>query len=81
MRFKITSVNNIDGFSKALDACIGNVELITEEGERLNLKSKLSQLISINTILSGVSKLENIELYIENETDVVILMNYISSEK
>ena len=39
-------MNNVDvhEFVKALDSCKGNVYLITEEGDRFNLRSKLSQL-------------------------------------
>ena len=34
-------------FLEAVDLCKGNVFLVTEEGDRLNLKSKLSQFIGI----------------------------------
>lgn len=81
MKLKLTKVNNIEGFSKALGNCGGNVELYTEEGDKLNLKSKLSQLISLNTILCGTSQLNNIKLYIEDAKDAAILMQYIAGEK
>ena len=38
---KIKNITDIDGFFKVIDSCQGKVELITGEGDRLNLKSKL----------------------------------------
>ena len=41
-------LDNIDvaTLMKALDECKGNVILLTDEGDRFNLKSKLSQMTS-----------------------------------
>ncbi len=80
MIFKITKVNNVDAFCKALDRCSGNVELISDEGDRINLKSKLAQLLTVNTILNGVSKLTNLELSIEKQEDARILLEYVADE-
>ena len=40
-------MNNIDAqkFVEALDKCKGNVYLVTDENDKFNLKSKLSQQI------------------------------------
>ena len=40
---KIKNIKDVDGFFKVIDSCAGKVELITGEGDRLNLKSKLCQ--------------------------------------
>ena len=40
-------------FIKALDTCTGDVFLETEDGDVLNLKSKLCQIMGIATILNG----------------------------
>ena len=37
---------------KVIDSCQGKVELVTGEGDRLNLKSKLSQFLSLANIFS-----------------------------
>lgn len=81
MKFKITKVLNLEGFQKALDRCKGKVEIHTDEGDCLNLRSKLSQLISLNEILCGTSQLDNLELYIESAEDAALLMEYIAGEK
>ena len=42
---KITNIDNPKEFFKELENCKGKIELITNEGDRLNLKSKLCQYI------------------------------------
>ncbi len=81
MEIRLSRVHNIEGFEKALNNCNGRVELKTKEGDLLNLRSELSKLISINTILDSVSELDNITIHIEREKDAVILMQYIAGEK
>ena len=43
---KVEKVTNIPEFFKIVDSCKGRVELLTGEGDRLNLKSKLCQFLS-----------------------------------
>lgn len=50
---KVQNITDIEGFFKAIDGCKGKVELVTGEGDRLNLKSKLSQYVSLATIFSN----------------------------
>lgn len=44
---------NLQEFMKAIDLCKGAVYLVTPEGDRLNLKSKLCQLIGLTTLIEG----------------------------
>ncbi len=44
---------DFDHFLKAIDSCKGDVYLETVDGDILNLKSKLCQMIGISTILSN----------------------------
>ena len=50
---KVTNITNIEGFFKTVDSCKGKVELLTGEGDRLNLKSKLCQYVSMANIFSN----------------------------
>ncbi len=52
---KSISMHDIDvhAFIKALDQAKGNVYLVTEENDRFNLKSKLSQLAGIINLIEG----------------------------
>ena len=51
----VWSLTNIDvnEFLALIDSCKGNVYLVTEEGDRLNLKSKLCQLIGLKNLIKG----------------------------
>lgn len=50
-------LHNVDfaEFIKAVDACKGDVYLETKEGDVLNLKSKLCQVLGLSAVLSGAS--------------------------
>ena len=43
---KIQNITDVDKFFKVIDECKGVVELVSPEGDRINLKSKLSQYLS-----------------------------------
>lgn len=51
----VISLHNIDvsKFLTVLDTCKGNVFLVTREGDHLNLKSKLCQLIGLTQLIEG----------------------------
>ena len=66
---KINGIKNAQEFFKVVDSCIGRVELLTGEGDRLNLKSKLCQYISMTQLFS---KSEDLHLeVIESEEEVL----------
>ena len=43
---KFHNVTNLEGFFDAVNKCTGDVKLITQEGDCLNLKSTLCQYVS-----------------------------------
>ena len=49
----VMSLHNIDvsEFLDVLDTCKGNVYLVTYEGDKLNLKSRLSQLTGLTKLI------------------------------
>lgn len=55
MDYKKIALHNVDfdDLIKVIDSCKGNVYLETEDGDSLNLKSKLSQMLGLSTILSS----------------------------
>ncbi len=67
---KVQNITDIEGFFKVVDQCRGKVELVTGEGDRLNLKSKLSQYVSMANIFSNgeIPELE-ILAYEKEDTD------------
>ena len=70
---KIQNITNIEKFFEVVDSCKGKVELVTGEGDRLNLKSKLSQYVSMANIFSNgeIPELEVIA-YEKEDTDKLI---------
>ena len=70
---KVQNITDIEGFFKVVDECKGKVELVTGEGDRLNLKSKLSQYVSMANIFSNgaIPELEVIA-YEKEDTDKLI---------
>ena len=67
---KILELHDIDvpGFLKVLDTCRGNVYLMTREGDKLNLKSKLCQLVGLTKLIEG-GKIAEAFVMCDNEED------------
>ncbi len=42
---RVTGIKDVEAFIKVIDSCSGRVELVTAEGDRLNLKSRLAQYV------------------------------------
>ena len=65
---KVQNIKDIDAFFKTVDDCSGRVELVTGEGDRLNLK-----YVSMANIFSGgeIPELEIIA-YEPEDTDRLI---------
>ena len=55
MANQLLEMHDIDvtKFLELLESCQGNVWLITREGDRLNLKSKLCQLVGLTRLIEG----------------------------
>ena len=51
---KVQNIKDVNKFFEVIDSCKGKVELVTGEGDRLNLKSKLCQYVSLANIFSTV---------------------------
>ena len=73
---KIQNINNIEKFFQVVDSCTGKVELVTGEGDRLNLKSKLCQYVSMANIFSNgeIPELEIIEKEKEDIDKLIAFM-------
>ena len=72
---KVSNIKDIDKFFQAIDSCVGKVELVTGEGDRLNLKSKLSQYVSLANIFSN-REIPELELVAHEKEDVDRLMKF-----
>ncbi len=72
---KVQNITNIDKFFQVIDSCKGRVELVTGEGDRLNLKSKLSQYVSMANIFSD-GTIAELELIAYEPEDIDKLVSF-----
>ena len=72
---KVQNIKNIEKFFKVVDSCSGKVELVTGEGDRLNLKSKLSQYVSMANIFSN-GEIPELEILAYEPEDIGKLVNF-----
>lgn len=56
-------------FLEMIETCTGKVELVTKEGDRLNLKSKLSQYVFLAGLL-GKDDIEDLEILSYEKEDM-----------
>lgn len=77
MKLNITNLE-LESFMEALDHCKGQIFLTTNEGDKVNLKSKLSQLVGLEQIIKG-AKLADAEIVCELKEDELYLIKFIMS--
>ena len=74
---RIENISDDTEFFKIVDECKGRVELLTGEGDRLNLKSKLCQFLSMAQIFSRQDEL-HLELVASEEEDLKKIYEYLA---
>ena len=72
---KVQNIKDIDKFFQVIDSCAGKVELVTGEGDRLNLKSKLSQYVSMANIFS-YGEIPELEIIAYEKEDIDRLVKF-----
>ena len=77
---KIEHITDVNRFFEVVDSCKGKVELVTSEGDRLNLKSKLSQYISLANIFSVKEEIPEMELVAYDPEDVRKLIDFMINQ-
>lgn len=74
---KLYNVNNVDKFFKVVEKCKGKVELVTGEGDRLNLKSKLCQYVALADAFSNGS-IPEMEIVCYEAEDIDRLLDFMA---
>lgn len=72
---KVQNIKDVDRFFEVIDSCTGKVELVTGEGDRLNLKSKLSQYVSMAKIFSD-GTIDELEIVAYEPKDIDRLISF-----
>ena len=70
---KLQHITDIEGFEKTVRNCKGKVELVTGEGDRLNLKSRLCRYVAFDKLFAdeNIGELEVIAAEPEDVTSLV----------
>ena len=69
----VTNITNVEKFFETINKCEGRVELVTEQGDRFNLKSTLSQYVSLVRFFSNCT-VPSVQILTSNHVDAERLM-------
>ena len=72
---KLYNIHDISAFFKVIDECKDRVELVSSDGDCINLKSKLAQFVSLSSLFSD-SYISEVELKVYDEEDQIRLMRF-----
>lgn len=72
---KLQNIDNVEKFFKVIDECRGRVELVSPEGDRINLKSKLTQYLSLANVFSN-GYIKELELVAYEKEDIDRLIRF-----
>lgn len=73
-----TNLDNVDKFFETVDKCEGKVELVTEQGDRFNLKSTLAKYVIFVKIISNCI-VPSVQINTCNYADAQKLMRFMSN--
>jgi len=73
---KIKNIKNPQKFFEVLDQCKGTVELVTSEGDRLNMKSKLCQYIALSQMFTEAS-IDEVDIIVSEPDDMALMLQYL----
>ena len=79
MKIKVEKVNQVEKLFQVVDSCAANVELRTGEGDCLNLKSKLSQYLSMTRMFSD-GDVPDMEFVVNDEGDKEKLETFLKED-
>lgn len=65
---KLMHINDMDKFFEMIDSCEGKIELVGDD-IRLNLKSKLAQIVSLANIFAAGHEVPELEIVAYNQND------------
>ena len=75
MNMKVRNITDIEKFFNVIDQCEEKVELVTENGDTYNLKSKLSQFVALSKVFFG-GIIPEVKLITHSTEDAGKIMHY-----
>ena len=76
MKLTMYHIDNPEKFLEIVKQCKGSIELVSKEGDRLNLKSELTKYLAISKLFADNTLINNMELVASDPDDVKFLMQY-----
>ena len=76
---KIQNIKDVNALFQVIDQCSGKVELITGEGDRLNLKSKLSQFVALANVFT-CGEIPELELVAYEHEDTIKINEFMAKQ-
>lgn len=71
---RIHNISDLEDFVKVINSCEGNVWLESTEGDKINLKSQLSQYIALGALLS--ERGDCLELFCSDRNDEAKMVGF-----
>lgn len=78
---KIYNIDDVQKFLDVIKQCQGTVELVSKQGDRLNLKSELTKYLAISQLFNDNTFINEMELVASDPDDVKLLMEYMIAGK
>ena len=76
---KVQNIKDPNKFFEAINTCKGKVELVTDEGDRLNLKSQLSKYVALTKCFSDAT-ISEMEIVAYDPEDAMTLLNFMINQ-
>lgn len=76
---KFTNIDQVNSFLKVVNQCKGEVWLESDEGDKINLHSKLSQYVAINALLTNYG--DSLSLYCQYPEEEGLFMEWLSKHE
>lgn len=74
---ELKNVTDVDSFFDMINKCEGQVELLSKEGDRLNLKSTLTQFYA-RELFTG--EVEGLEIIAHKPVDIPRIMGFLENK-
>ena len=75
---KVMNIDDPEKFFEVINKCKGTVELVTAEGDRLNLRSQLTKYVAITKLFAD-NMIPEMEIVAHDPEDVNRLLEYMVS--
>jgi len=77
---RVQNIKDVKAFFEMVDSCSGKVELVTGEGDRLNLKSKLCQYVALAGVLNS-KEIPEMEIIAYEKEDTFKIIEFMATQE